>query len=90
MDMCVETSTLLSIASKLESCSRTLDAASNNLKNDVNRAGYSLEGRQYSLSVEATDSTCEIANACSSNLCATASYLKDLERAVNKYLSCKY
>ena len=76
--------------SRLNLDSECLRSSADTLQNEVRRAGESLEGRQYSLSVEASNASCEIVSACASNTDEVGKYLLRLQSHVDEYMRCKY
>lgn len=90
MDMEVDTKVLDAIRNALGSCRSSLNGASNDLKTAVTNAGLSLEGRQYSLSVQETEASCGIVDASAKNLASLDDYVGRLKEDVECYLKCKY
>lgn len=90
MDIHIETEIFADLKENLKYCSRLLDDAANTLKQNVRVAGESLDGMQYSLSVQETDASCKIVDASVENLEILDKFLGKLEEHVNTYLSCKY
>lgn len=90
MDMNVDTRVLESLRLYLRDCSNSLDGACNDLESFVIRANQTLEGQQYSISVDETKMSCKIINSSINNLSSLMNYLERLENDVNDYLSCKY
>lgn len=88
--MNVDTMVFGEFKEKLQRCARSLDEASNTLLQNVRRAGASLEGKQYSLSVQETNASCKIIDTSVENLSELKKYIEKLEEYVNEYLSCKY
>lgn len=90
MDMDVDTKVLNYLQNDLRVCQKSLGSASRDLSGSVSNAGQSLEGKQYSLSVQETESSCKIIDASANNLSSLEDYLSRLEADVNAYLKCKY
>ena len=90
MDMYVDTKLFDHIRESLGACAGQLRSSADTLQNEVRRAGESLEGRQYSLSVEASNASCEIVSACASNADEVGKYLSRLQSHVDEYIRCKY
>ena len=90
MDMEVDTKVLDFIQKDLRACQKALLNAAGNLSNAVALAGQSLEGRQYSLSQQETNASCQIVDASAENLSILEDYISRLETDVNEYLKCKY
>lgn len=88
--MDVDTKVLNYLQNDLRTCQKSLGGASRNLSSSVSSAGQSLEGKQYSLSVQETESSCKIIDASTNNLSSLEDYLSRLEADVNDYLKCKY
>lgn len=90
MDMNVDTKAFASLRNDIDICQKRLQDASNSLNYAVSAAGQSLEGRQYSLSVEETQAACAVIDASVSNLSQMEMHLSRLEAHVMAYLNCKY
>lgn len=90
MDMEVDTKVLDAIRNALGLCRSVLNGASNDLKTAVTSAGQSLEGKQYSLSVQETDASCRIVDASANNISSLSDYIARLKEDVEGYLKCKY
>lgn len=86
----VDTRILHNIQNELRSCRKSLSGASSKMTSAVSNAGQSLEGKQYSLSVQETSASCKIIDASAGNLSSLEDYLGRLEADVNAYLKCKY
>jgi len=89
-DIHVETEIFAELKDKLKNCYQMLDDSANTLKQNVRVAGDSLEGNQYSLSVQETDASCKVITASVENMKSLEEHLGKLEEHVNTYLSCKY
>lgn len=90
MDMDVDTERIELIRVDLKKCSNYLVNSANRLSHDVNVAGQSLEGRQYSLSVQETSASCNILDETTKNITKLDNHLIRLEEIVKKYLTCVY
>ena len=90
MDMDVDTKVFDSLRNDLRANRRSLNDASLSMSSAVKSAGQSLEGRQYSLSVQETEASCKIIDASAKNLSILEDYINRLEADVNAYLKCKY
>ena len=90
MDMDVDTTILREIEFSLYNCRNRFQEAEATITENVRRAGYSLEGRQYSLSVQETKASCEIIMTSADNLRRLEDHVNRLGQAVNEYLKCKY
>ena len=90
LDMNVDTETLYELQNDLKLCRNAMDSATGYISREVSYAGNTLEGRQYSLSVEETNAACAIISASEDNLSALEKYLDKLQEAVEEYLKCVY
>lgn len=90
MDMDVDIRIFEYIKGHLNSCGNRLSFASSALSGAVSSAGQSLEGRQYSLSVQETNASRAIIDASVENLSLMKDYMDRLESDVNEYLKCTY
>jgi hypothetical protein len=90
MDMEVDTRLLDELKAYITNCQTQLGYASSGMTSAVAAAGNSLEGKQYSLSVEETNASCGIINASANNLLILSQYLDRLNEQVQEYLRCKY
>ena len=90
MDMEVDTRVLEELRAHISTCQNYLGGASSSMMSAVITAGNSLEGKQYSLSVEETNASCGIIDASANNLQILSQYLDLLNDQVQQYLECKY